>query len=126
MHQIILEETGVDTKIFRFPGGTNNTVSRNYSRGIMSAMAKYMTNAGYIYFDWNVDSGDTQGYSATKIAENTIAQIKKHHHSVVLMHDIKYNTVEAIRTIIKFGLDNGYKFEVIDQSTPRVQFSPAN
>ena len=126
MHKIILDDTGVDTKLFRFPGGTNNTVSRSYSRGIMTAMAKYMTENGYIYFDWNVDSGDTRGYSSSQIASNTIAQIKNRHQSVVLMHDLKNTTVEAIKTIIKYGLDNGYEFAVLDESTPRVQFSPAN
>ena len=126
MHRIILDETGVDTKIFRFPGGTNNTVSRSYSRGIMAAAASHMTEAGYIYFDWNVDCGDTLGYSASRIASYTLNQIKGRHTSIVLMHDIKYNTVEAIRTIIKYGLDNGYTFAVIDESTPRVQFWPVN
>ncbi len=126
MHKIILDDTGVDTKIFRFPGGTNNTVSRSYSRGIMSSMAKHMTDAGYIYFDWDVDCGDTLGYSSSKIASYTINQIKGRHSSVVLMHDIKNTTVEAVRTIIKYGLDNGYEFAVIDESTPRVQFRPVN
>ncbi len=126
MHKIILDDTGVDTKIFRFPGGTNNTVSRSYSRGIMSTMAKYMTDAGYIYFDWDVDCGDTLGYSSSKIASYTINQIRGRHSSVVLMHDIKNTTVEAVRTIIKYGLDNGYEFAVIDESTPRVQFRPVN
>ena len=126
MHKIILDDTGVDTKIFRFPGGTNNTVSRSYSKGIMSSMAKYMTDAGYIYFDWNVDSGDTSGYSSSKIVSYTISQIKGRHSSVVLMHDIKNTTVEAVPGIIKYGLDNGYEFAVIDESTPRVQFRPVN
>lgn len=126
MHKIILDDTRVDTKIFRFPGGTNNTVSRSYSRGIMSSMAKRMTEAGYVYFDWNVDSGDTMGYGSSKIAQYTINQIKGKHTSVVLMHDIKNTTVEAIKTIIRYGLDNGYEFAVIDESTPRVQFRPAN
>ena len=126
MHKIILDDTGVDTKIFRFPGGTNNTVSRSYSRGIMSAMAKHMTDSGYVYFDWNVDCGDTLGYSSSRIASYTIAQIKNRHSSVVLMHDIKSTTVEAVRAIIKYGLDNGYEFAVIDESTPRVQFRPVN
>ncbi len=71
-----------------------------------------MTAAGYICFDRNVDCGDTLGYSASKIASYTINQIKNRHTSVVLMHDIKYNTIEAIRTIIKYGLDNGYTFAV--------------
>ena len=126
MNEIIKNQTGQYTKIFRFPGGTNNTVSRSYSRGIMSQMAKTMTQMGYTYFDWNVDSYDTQGYNSYSIAQSTINQIKGRQSSVVLMHDIKYNTVEAVRTVIKWGLDNGYEFAVIDESTPPVQFRPVN
>ena len=126
MHSIILEDTGVDTKIFRFPGGTNNTVSRSYSRGIMSAMTQHMTAAGYVYFDWDIDCGDTLGYSASKIAQYTINQLRGRHSAVILMHDIKNTTVESIKTIISYGLDNGYEFAVIDESTPRVQFRPVN
>ena len=73
-----------------------------------------------------MDSGDTSGYSSSKIAQYTISQIKNRHSSVVLMHDIKNTTVEAIRTILQYGIDNGYEFAVIDESTPRVQFSPVN
>lgn len=126
MHKIIKDETGVDTKIFRFPGGTNNTVSRSYSRGIMATMAKTMTDKGYIYFDWDVDCGDTSGYSSSQIAQTTINQIKGRKSSIVLMHDIKNRTVEAVKTIIEYGLRNGYEFAVLDESTPPVQFRPVN
>lgn len=126
MHKIILDDTGVDTKIFRFPGGTNNTVSRSYCRGIMAEMARYMTDMGYTYYDWNVDCGDTLGYSPSGIASSVINGIKNRNTSIVLMHDIKYNTVEAMRTIIEYCLANGYEFAVIDESTPLVQFRPVN
>lgn len=126
MHKIILDDTGVDTKIFRFPGGTNNTVSRSYCRGIMASMAKHMTQQGYTYYDWNVDCGDTLGYSPSGIANSVINGIKNKNFSIVLMHDIKYNTVEAIPIIIEYCLNNGYELAVIDESTPKVQFSPVN
>lgn len=126
MHKIIEDETGIDTKIFRFPGGTNNTVSRSYSRGIMSVLSKTMTEKGYRYYDWNVDCCDTLGYSSSKIASTTINQLKNRKTSIVLMHDIKNTTVEAIKSIIEFGLKNGYEFMVIDESTPPVRFSPVN
>lgn len=126
IHKIIEDDTGIDTKIFRFPGGTNNTVSRSYSRGIMSTMSKYMLSQGYSYYDWNVDCCDTLGYSSTQIANTTISQIRNKNFSIVLMHDIKNTTVEAVRTIIKFGLDNGYEFLPIDESIPIVRFSPVN
>lgn len=126
MHSIIKAETGIDTKIFRFPGGTNNTVSRSYRRGIMTTLANKMVNDGYYYFDWNVDCYDTSGYSASQIASTTIGQIKNRKESIVLMHDIKKATVDAVPTIIEYCLRNGYTFEVLDESSPAVRFRPAN
>ena len=126
MHDIIYERTGVDTKIFRFPGGTNNTISRNYAYGIMNRLVDTMTDKGYVYFDWNVDCGDTLGYSASRIANTTINQISGRKNSIVLMHDIRYNTIEAISTVIEWGLDNGYSFRTLNEYSPTVQFSPVN
>ena len=50
--------TGEDAKVIRFPGGSSNTVSRSYCKGIMTALSKETANRGYVYFDWNVDSTD--------------------------------------------------------------------
>lgn len=126
MHKIIKEQTGIDTKIFRFPGGTNNTVSRSYSRGIMTKLAKSMTAKGYYYFDWNVDCYDTSGYNSSQIARTTINQISSRKVSIVLMHDIKNSTVESVKRIIEYGLANGYTFEVLDETSPAIRFNPAN
>lgn len=126
MHDIILNTAGVDTKIFRFPGGTNNTISRNYAYGIMDRLVDTMTDKGYVYFDWNVDCGDTMGYSASRIAQTTINQIAGKKNAIVLMHDIKYNTIEAVSTIIEYGLSNGYAFRTLNEYSPKVQFSPVN
>ena len=126
MHDIIKQQTGIDTKIFRFPGGTNNTVSRSYATGIMTTLNRTMADKGYLNFDWNVDCRDTEGLNSTQIANTTIAQIKNRSQSVVLMHDIKNSTVEAIPTIIRYAKNNGYKFKVIDETAPIVRFKPAN
>lgn len=64
----VISLTGESSKIIRFPGGTSNTISRNYSNGIMSALAKEVQNRGYSYFDWNVGSSDT----VTKNSEQTL------------------------------------------------------
>ena len=126
MHDIIKQQTGIDTKIFRFPGGTNNTVSRSYATGIMTTLNRTMADKGYLNFDWNVDCRDTEGLNSTQIADTTIAQIKNRSQSVVLMHDIKNSTVEAIPTIIRYAKNNGYTFKVIDETAPIVRFKPAN
>ena len=85
-----------------------------------------MTESGYVYYDWNVDCGDTLGYSSSGIASSVINGIKNKNFSIVLMHDIKYNTVEAMPTIIEYCINNGYDFAVIDESTPKIQFAAVN
>lgn len=61
IHDLVKTETGVDTKIIRFPGGSSNTISRKYCKGIMTNLVKDTEEAGYIYFDWNCDNGDAGG-----------------------------------------------------------------
>ncbi len=126
MQAIIAKQTGSETNIFRFPGGTNNTVSKSCKKGIMTELSKQMTASGYVYFDWNVDSNDS-GYKTTqKVILNTIGQIFKKNNAVVLMHDIKNYSVEAVPAIIEYCLENGYTFKVLDESSPAVRFKPVN
>ena len=119
MNQIIYDQTGTYTKMFRFPGGSSNTISR-FNKGIVSNVAKTMTDKGYIYFDWNIDSTDTQYKDSEKIYQNVISELEKHDKSVVLMHDIKKANIESVRKIINYGLENGYTFLGLDESSPEV------
>ena len=61
MQDIIRQKTGVTTTLMRFPGGSSNTVSSAYNRGIMTRLANSLLSKGYQYFDWNVDSNDAGG-----------------------------------------------------------------
>ena len=54
----IKADTGVDSHYIRFPGGSSNTISKRYSKGIMSRITKIAKQRGYKYFDWNVDDDD--------------------------------------------------------------------
>lgn len=118
MNNIIKNYTGQTTNLFRFPGGSSNKVSRSYAKGIMSALTSKMTADGYIYFDWNVDSRDAEGKSSAEIKNNVINGISKNNASVVLMHDIKKNTVDVIEEIIQYGINNGYTFKTLDEYSP--------
>lgn len=110
--------TGVEAKIIRFPGGSSNTVSRRYAPGIMSTLSKEVTKRGYIYFDWNVSSGDAGATtSPTGVYNNVINGLRKNRANIVLMHDIKPYTRDAIRNIIKYGKQNGYSFDKITTNT---------
>lgn len=127
MQRIIKDQTGFETNIFRFPGGTNNTVSKSGCKGIMTTLNKQLADAGYFAFDWNVDSYDSRSSTKTQdIIAKTISQISDRNSAVVLMHDIHLKTVEAVPAIIEYCLENGYTFKVLDESSPRVQFKPAN
>lgn len=120
MNEIIYYYTGKRTDIFRFPGGSSNTISRKYSTGVVSALSSKMTGYGYEYFDWNVDSEDAAGANKKQIYNNVINGIKRRKSSVVLMHDIKRNTVSTIEDIINYALANGYTFEVLSPKSPTV------
>ena len=108
--------TGKKSKIVRFPGGSSNTVSRHYSTGIMARMAADLESKGYTYVDWNVDSRDAEGKNSDQIYNYTISELSKSKGNVVLMHDIKTTTANALERVIQYGLNNGYKFKVLDSS----------
>lgn len=127
MQSIIEAQTGKTTNVFRFPGGTNNTISKSQCQGIMTELTKRMTDAGYFYFDWNVDSYDSRSSSNTqKIITETINQIKNKKNAVVLMHDIHKKTVDAVPAVIEYCLNNGYTFNVLDENAPAVRNKPQN
>lgn len=115
--------TGQAPTLSRFPGGSSNTVSKKYSKGIMTQLVKEVEEKGYAYFDWNESSGDAGGLTHPTLEENVQQEIKnvttslsKSHGNVILMHDIKKTTANAIEGIVKYGIDNGYTFKVLDQS----------
>lgn len=118
MNDIIEKYTGKRSKIFRFPGGASNTVSKGYSKGVVSAIASRMNELGYVYFDWNVDSNDAAGASRDDIVKNVIDGMKRKNNAVVLMHDIKKNTLNAIEEILVYGVNNGYTFKALTASSP--------
>lgn len=113
--------TGYESQIIRFPGGSSNTVSRRYSKGIMTTLTKDVVNNGYHYFDWNISSGDAgETTSSSGVYNNVVKALSKNKANVVLMHDIKPYTKDALRNIIRYGKNNGYTFAKITMSTPMV------
>lgn len=113
--------TGYESKIIRFPGGSSNTVSKNYSKGIMSILTKDVLNKGYKYYDWNISSGDAgETTSSSGVYNNVIRSLNKNKANMILMHDIKPYTRDALRNIIRYGKNNGYTFEKITMSTPMI------
>ncbi len=114
--------TGQESKIIRFPGGSSNTVSRKYSTGIMSRLTQEVLNRGYRYYDWNVSSGDagntTEPYG---VYSNVVNSLRTDRDNIVLMHDVKTYTRDALRDIIRYGKENGFIFDRITMDTDMVR-----
>lgn len=82
----IEKETGVKPTIFRFPGGSVNT----YNLPISEMLIAEMLRRGYLYFDWNVSSGDAStSITEDEIVSNVLSGVaaRDGEKSVVLMHD---------------------------------------
>lgn len=115
---------GIRPNIIRFPGGSSNTVSKNYNIGIMSYLTMEVVNRGYIYFDWNISSGDAGGdiYNSNNIYYNVVNNLSHNMTNVVLMHDSAGHeaTADALKNIIAYGKEYGYSFKTITSDTPVV------
>jgi peptidoglycan/xylan/chitin deacetylase (PgdA/CDA1 family) len=126
MQSIIEEYTGVRTTLVRFPGGSSNTIS-NFNPGIMTRLTKTLNEMGFQYFDWNVNSGDA-GLTKKKdrVVEYVIEGVREYQVSVVLQHDIKKYSVEAVEEIILWALENGYEFLPLEPNSPNAHHRVRN
>lgn len=121
IQDIVERYAGVKSFITRFPGGSSNGVSKNICPGIMTSLTKSIQEKGFTYFDWNIDSKDAGGAKTTsEVVDNVINGISKSKRKnlVVLQHDIKGYSVDAVEQIIQWGLANGCTFKALTQSSP--------
>lgn len=125
IYTYVYEKTGVRPTLFRYPGGSTNCLS--YASG--KAIMKEMDRRGFIYYDWNVSSGDG-GNQATRstIYEWVTTKALTTNESVVLMHDSggKGETVAALPSVIETLQDAGCTFAPLTSSTKPVQFVSAD
>ena len=127
MNDIIKAQTGKGADIIRFPGGASNTVSAKYCKGIMTQLVSLVETNGFQYCDWNISSGDAGETKDTDdVYNNVISGIQKHKVSVVLQHDIKKFSVDAVERIIQWGQANGYTFLPLTPTTEMVHHKVNN
>lgn len=121
------EITGVESKVLRFPGGSNNGISKRYGGSdIMSDIIETVEEAGYVYFDWNVDSMDAAKGLQDKqvIIDSVLNQAKYQKNAVILMHDAaaKTTTVDALPEIVEGLKTQGFVFRSLTVESEPVQF----
>ena len=118
---LVYDVTGVRSKFIRFPGGSSNKVSHVSMRDII----RYVTEEGYVYFDWNVINGDATGktYTVDELVDNVFNDCGKYDTNIVLMHDAeaKTSTVEALPKILDKLIEDGYLILPIDDNTTPIQ-----
>ena len=122
-------DTGFDSHYIRFPGGSSNTISKRYSKGIMSRITKTAKQRGYKYYDWNVDDDDAgRARTADDCYNNVVRELRPNRSNIVLMHDFGTNKkiLEALPRIIEYCQKNGYTMLPIDDNTPEIHQGISN
>ncbi len=113
--------TGNYSNIIRFPGGSSNTVSK-FNPKIMTTLAEQVEEKGFLYYDWNISSGDAGGAKTKDAVYKNVTQNLKNGTNMVLMHDKdgNYMTLNALEDIIHYAKENGYRFDKITSETPTI------
>lgn len=93
----VLEVTGVEAELFRFPGGSVNA----YNKKVCQEIVEEMEKRGFIYFDWNASLEDAAGKKEQEelIAcgkETTLGRKKV----VLLAHDRVTNTALCLNELV--------------------------
>ena len=90
----------------------------NYQNGIMSTLVNEVERRGFHYFDWNVSSGDAGSPTTSDVIYNNVISTLKDGSSVVLQHDTKKYSIDAVERIIQYCLSNGYTFSTLKDNSP--------
>ncbi len=125
MYQLIYETTGVKPQIFRFPGGSINS----YNSGIYQEIIAEMQRRGFVFYDWNISSGDANSKaSEMSIRQSILTNIEKYSRGIILMHDAstKSTTVTALPSIIEELKNKGYNFGVLTPDVKPMIFNYTN
>lgn len=101
LQDFLYDVTAVKSTLYRFPGGSSNTVSDVN----MKEFADYLEEQGVTFYDWNISSGDGGSVQlpVENLVENCTKDIPKWKSSIILLHDSgdKRTTVDALPAIIE-------------------------
>ena len=104
-------------KLVRFPGGSFKSSADSYSP-VKQECKRVMADYGFYQCDWNALNGDAEGKTkdADELLDYLISNLDGEENVVVLMHDAaaKQATADALASIIKYFMDEGYTFHRLD------------
>lgn len=115
--QTVYEVTGVDTKLFRFPGGSVNA----YNKEISEAIIDEMTQRGYIYYDWNASLEDAaKNVTPDQLIQNAVESTLNRKKVIMLAHDVVYNTTLCLNDLLDSFPE--YTIKPLDETVSPIQF----
>ncbi len=115
--EVICEVTGVETKLFRFPGGSINS----YNKGVRQDIIDEMTTKGYIYYDWNASLEDaTRNNEPERLLRNAKESTLGRKRVVMLAHDVVYNTTLCLEELLEQFPE--YRMVPLTEDVEPVQF----
>ena len=95
--QTVYEVTGVETYLFRFPGGSVNAFNKKTSKAII----REMTGRGYIYYDWNASLEDAvKNPDPEQLIENGVSTTLGRQKVVLLAHDVVGSTTLCLEELL--------------------------
>lgn len=115
------EVTGQDVRLYRFPGGSSNTVSKVP----IEECIRFLSENGFTYYDWNATNGDATGrqMATEEMVSSVMNELEKYQNITVLMHDGAghQQTVDALPAIIEQLQGQGVQILPITDETKPVQ-----
>ncbi len=113
-YEKLKQQYGIDTKMFRFPGGSTCSCIK----GEREVYIRIMEENGYRCFDWNVSGEDSVGKPTVwSIQKHVFDDVFDRKKPIVLLHDSKIagTTVEALPGIMERLKEEGYTFATLEE-----------
>ncbi len=124
----IKKYTGITSRLFRYPGGSNVTMVNRY----FAESRQFLADQGMVFYDWSTTCGDGNNetvYTPEELCGNVMKYVGSQKTLIVLMHDSHSsdtergrNLLQAIPLIIRRIYEKGYRFSPITPDTHPVQF----
>lgn len=120
IYSYILDNTGIQSTCYRFPGGSSNSISDID----MQVFADFLAEQEIEYYDWNISSGDGGSVllDVDTLVGNATSSISRFGTSIILMHDAasRPTTVEALPQIIEniLAMEDTVILPITETTTP--------
>lgn len=114
LYQTLKEDYGIETSLFRFPGGS----ACKYLYGKGREYVNKMQERGFSCFDWNVTGEDSVGNPTVySIQKNVFDRVFRYEKPIILLHDscIADMTVDALPGMIEKIKQNEYQFATLEK-----------